>query len=581
MGNNVVIKHLNSKTGVTYIYWGHSFYSKEKKCTQNSKVSIGKINERGEFEPNKNFLAMSPNEQMSTGLIEKPYIVSRNTKNDSEDIINGVVSRTKFYGWISVLEKVAQEENVTQALKQIFPNSYTTIMNLVESAMTVNSTMYNNRKFHASYWDFARRLISRNEIDEVLKEADSKKSAFFDEFEKTRPESERYSVCAVDSTSYSTYSALLELARYGYNKEHDKLEQLNLLVVCEEETGIPLFYRSVQGNVTDKKVLKATLTQMRDAGFGNTIILVMDRGFWSEENVERLISSNFEFIMCIPSADSLYFNTVKEVHDSLMLTENYIPEIKRSCVQVPYVVEAPRRGTKEPKEMMLYVYYDVESAKDEWNATCSKMVNKLAELKEGYSRWNPKLSSYTGKYFKPVYGKDGNIIDFKHNEETQRDCKNSCGVYVCLGPKEMDPIKVHEHYKHRQRIEDGFGASKERDRRLRASDNSNLEGYIFIDFLVSILDSALRYKMQQMKIDRKYTLDQVEDCISSVRYYVPKGQSFSEGQWIEPTEEQKILLYLMGIEEMEKLYPGVKLKAENECLRWQGLKPKKGRKKKS
>lgn len=71
---------------------------------------------------------------------------------------------------------------------------------------------------------------------------------------------------------------------------------------------------------------------MRDARFGNTIILVMDRGFWSEENVERLISSNFEFIMCIPSADSLYFNTVKEVHDSLMLTENYIPEIKRSCV---------------------------------------------------------------------------------------------------------------------------------------------------------------------------------------------------------------------------------------------------------
>ena len=84
-----------------------------------------------------------------------------------------------------------------------------------------------------------------------------------------------------------------------------------------------------------------------------------------------------------------------------------------------------------------------------------------------------------------------------------------------------------------------------------------------------------------MKIDRKYSLDQVEDCISSVRYYVPKGQPFSEGQWIEPTEEQKILLYLMGIEEMEKLYPGVKLKAENECLRWQGLKPKKGRKKKS
>lgn len=196
--------------------------------------------------------------------------------------------------------------------------------------MTVNSTMYNNRKFHASYWDFARRLISRNEIDEVLKEADSSKSAFFDEFEKTRPESERYSICAVDSTSYSTYSSLLELARYGYNKEHDKLEQLNLLVVCEEETGIPLFYRSVQGNVTDKKVLKTMLAQMRDAKFRNTIILVMDRGFWSKENVEHLISSSFEFIMCIPSTDGLYFNTVKEVHDRLMLTENYIPEIRRS-----------------------------------------------------------------------------------------------------------------------------------------------------------------------------------------------------------------------------------------------------------
>ena len=88
-------------------------------------------------------------------------------------------------------------------------------------------------------------------------------------------------------------------------------------------------------------------------------------------------------------------------------------------------------------------------------------------------------------------------------------------------------------------------------------------------------------KCMQIKNDRKYTLDQVEDCISTVRYYVPKGRSFSECQWIDSTEEQQVLLYRMGIEEMGKLYPGLKVKAENECLRWQCLLPKRGRKKKS
>ena len=603
MGKKVVITHTKMNTKgekVTYVYWGHSYYNKEKRRTDNKKICIGKYNERHEFVPNKTFLELPIDEQLETELIDEPYLVTHKQVDAASTIAN-TVSRTKHFGWVSLIEQTSEDLKLTKTLKGIFPKSYTTLMNLVESSLTLDTTLYNNRRFHEIYWDFARKLLTKYDVAQVLKEANTKKEKFFSAFEQTRPNSNEYCVCAVDSTSFSTYSTLLQLAKYGFNKDGDNLEQINVLVVCEEETGIPLFYRTVAGNVSDKKVLQHTITEMTTFDYSKKLLLVMDRGFWDKESINILNKSPYEYIICVPGTDSTYYNTIEANRNELKMPRSYIPEIERHCIVVDYdspntmkenngqetVKEGNAEGRQNKiennkidntkKKMSLYIYFDPDNVSGAWKKASEKFINTLRKLNAGEIKYNPKQSSFTGQYFSPIYDNNGEVIGYEDNDAAQRRCLENCGVYVCLAPRGMSKEKVHKNYKQRQKVEDGFGALKERDRRTRASNEANFEGSVFCDFLNLIVECGLRKKMHESALDKKYTLNDIKEIVDSARYYIPEGNS-TEGEWIDLTQEQQIILYSMGRTDIEKQYPDVKRLADNAKDKRLGIEVKRGRK---
>lgn|GEM_PF-3105915 len=89
MKKNNIIRQLNKKTNVTYLYWGHSIYIPGQAYPKVEKKCIGKIDSEGEFEPNKTFLLLSAEEQMRTGLVEQPYLpLDTTTKEFSDDIVS-------------------------------------------------------------------------------------------------------------------------------------------------------------------------------------------------------------------------------------------------------------------------------------------------------------------------------------------------------------------------------------------------------------------------------------------------------------------------------------------------------------
>ena len=153
----------------------------------------------------------------------------------------------------------------------------------------------------------------------------------------------------------------------------------------------------------------------------------------------------------------------------------------------------------------------------------------------------------------------------------------NCGVYVCLAPRGMSKEKVHKNYKQRQKVEDGFGALKERDRRTRASNEANFEGSVFCDFLNLIVECGLRKKMHESALDKKYTLDDIKEIVDSARYYIPEGNT-TDGEWIDLTQEQQIILYSMGRTDIVKQYPDVKRLADNAKDKRLGIEVKRGRK---
>jgi len=103
---------------------------------------------------------------------------------------------------------------------------------------------------------------------------------------------------AYDITSISSYSEHLRQVQYGLNKESDPLPQLNLALVFGEKSNLPFYYRQLARNIPDCKTTKNLLAKLDILGFSK-VKLVMDRGFYSEDNINAFFNEHLKFLISV------------------------------------------------------------------------------------------------------------------------------------------------------------------------------------------------------------------------------------------------------------------------------------------
>ncbi len=136
---------------------------------------------------------------------------------------------------------------------------------------------------------------------------------------------------AYDSTSISSYSESLKQVKYGKNKDGEKLPQINLALIFGENSGLPFYYRKLAGNIPDVKTIRELLRELDVLGY-EKIKLVMDRGYYSADNINALYKEHLKFL-CSTSA-------------ALKFAKDYIREIGADKDYRKYfeVKETPKRG---------------------------------------------------------------------------------------------------------------------------------------------------------------------------------------------------------------------------------------------
>jgi len=101
---------------------------------------------------------------------------------------------------------------------------------------------------------------------------------------------------AYDSTSISSYSQCLRQVRYGKNKDHEHLAQINLALLFGQQSRLPFYYRKLAGNIPDVKTLKRLLSDMNMLGY-EKIKVVLDRGFFSAANINDMYRHHIKFLI--------------------------------------------------------------------------------------------------------------------------------------------------------------------------------------------------------------------------------------------------------------------------------------------
>jgi len=572
MRKNTIIRHKNKETNVTYLYWGHSIYISGQLYPEVKKKCIGKIDSKGEFEPNKAFLSFSPTEQLETGLVDEPFMALY-TRGDVETY------ESKMFGFIALLETAAKESGVWLSLKKIFPSDWQQQLSIVEAMMSYpDRPLYSPKHFHDVCWHTMVDSPSEYSITKALKAIDPESmERFFGDFErrtalkrKERNPLEDMVVVALDTTSISTYSTMLEAAKFGKNKEGDLLAQINLLMICDDATGIPLYFRSLPGNYSDKNVLDITVKELKSAEFRKGTILLMDRGFYSLANIQMLLKSDFRFIMGMPLTATYYKDAIREAYDVILDNENYYKSIGMHAWTKTIRIDAPRRG-RGPNEhkTALYLFHDAQKQAEDQQRLARSFAKKKEMLESDRTLYK-KGNSY-GKYYTIEYDADGKLVRVTHNKEAQRDKMKECGFFGFLGPTGLSPEKVLTLVRNRDYIEKDYECYKSKMRRPKHHLEEHLEGKIFHVYITTILEMWIRRKMDEYLLFDKYSFNVLRDEIFSAKWRKPKGKTFDKGQWCElPLEVQK-LFYIFGIVKIKDLRDDIPKMVERE-LRKRRLK---------
>ncbi len=87
-----------------------------------------------------------------------------------------------------------------------------------------------------------------------------------------------------DITSISTYSQMISLLEYGYNRDNLELPQVNFSMIGNKEKGTPVMYDLYPESISDVTTLKNTIKKLQEEGV-HDYTLIMYKGFFSTVNI--------------------------------------------------------------------------------------------------------------------------------------------------------------------------------------------------------------------------------------------------------------------------------------------------------
>jgi transposase len=310
-----------------------------------------------------------------------------------------------------------------------------------------------------------------------------------------------------DITSLSSYSQLINLLEYGYNRDGESLPQINMSLILDKDKGIPVMYDIFPGSISDVSTLSGTLKKIKAHGIQN-YVAVMDRGFFSLSNLLELMGDKISFIM----AAKLQLNDLKQL---MIEAQKDIDDVKYLHKFSKYPIFAkPITYNLDSIEVHGYVYYDPKLEQTEKQTLLSRLHDIREELLK--VRLNKNSNSYA--VFKENAHGFGNFFDWhvidnrfdvavKQNAVAQR--MNKMGKYILFYSGDFDWMECLSLYREREEIEKSFKALKNELDILPLNTHSEktTRGFIFIAFLGLIIRTRLMNMMRDAEILDKYSVE--------------------------------------------------------------------------
>ena len=526
-----IVFQRDSRSGITYAYDSVSTWNKEKKQSRSKRTLIGRLDpDTGEIVPTDGRMKK-----------DKVHIVPAKIRKPDH-------YKRLFFGATYLLDAIGCKLGLTEDLRQCFPGIYKQLLSLVYYLILEDKNpLYRFEKWGLIHKHPHGRDISSQRSSEIFMEiTEDAIQQFFRLQGERRMEKEYW---AYDITSISSYSETIKQVQYGYNKEDDHLPQMNLALVFGEQSGLPFYYRKLAGNIPDVKTVKTLLADLEILGL-EKVKLVMDRGFFSINNINGMFKHHLKFLISSKASLKLVRQELDKVYDDLQTFEHYNEDYQLYTVTVPgewnYTQDRPYKKDvlEEKRRVYIHLYYNIDRAAEDQKRFDRKLMSLKNELVSG--RHNPRHENLYRKYFiiksTPVRG-----IQVSVNNDAVKKMKRYYGFFALISNDKMDSITALELYRNKDIVEKAFGNLKERLnlRRTLVSSELSLKGKLFVEFVALIYLSYLNKKMQEAHLYKDYTMMSLLDKLDVIECFDTPGRKLQIGEILE---SQNQLFVLLGFE---------------------------------
>ena len=513
-----IVYQTDKRSGITYAYESVSYWDAEKKQSRAKRTLIGRVDSAtGEIVPTDG----RGKKRAEPAASAKPGPVPTLTASRS------------FYGATYLFDAIGEKLGITEDLKQCFPDTYRQILSIAYYLILEDK----NPLFRFEKWGSLHKhphgkdIPSQRSSELFMSITEEEKNKFFRMQGKRSTEKEFW---AYDTTSISSYSEALKQVQYGMNKEDDRLPQINLALVYGEKSSLPFYYRKLAGNIPDSKTVKNLIADLDILGF-NKVKLVMDRGFYSEENINFLYKEHLKFLLATKTSLSFVRKALDKVYDDFRTFEyfNEKYEIYSTTVQTEwnYTLDRPYKGdtVEEKRRMYIHLYYNIDQAAEDQKNFDRNLMSLKHELTEG--KRIPEHENLYKKYFiektTPVRGTQVTV-----KEDAVKKAKRYYGFFALITNETMDSVTALELYRNKDIIEKAFGNLKERLnlRRTLVSSEKSLDGKLFVEFVALIYLSYIKKQMQDKGLFKTYTLQGMLDKLDVIECFEQPGQKLRVGE---------------------------------------------------
>ena len=318
---------------------------------------------------------------------------------------------------------------------------------------------------------------------------------------------------AVDSTAVSSYSELLNDARFGYNKDGNGLAAVKMLTLFSLSDHQPIAFSRQPGNIPDVVSVLNALKQLSVLGMDKPL-LVLDGGFFSEENILEFIQAHTKFLMRGQIDSKWILPELEPLLPAVEVPSNACPEdpskyciTKRICHLFSYERKRTRGGIQkgdlitEEHRLYLHLVLDTDKARLDTALLMKDIQHVKTQLEGGidYSLLTKAEARIADRYLIIRKIRDRLVITL--NDKAIIKTTRFYGYFVLISNEKMDAFSALREYRLREKTEEGFRLDKQyNDAHVtRTKTTESLEGRFFCQFVAYGYEAFFQKELNRVK----------------------------------------------------------------------------------